>query len=110
MGLLILLSLLLSPVQAGDARPKWEQTDFEFESPHPYPDSYQEEWEAGFPGASAIKLHFEKMDTEKTYDQVCIYTKTSSTPLKCYDGRRDNFWSEEFKVSFVRVEFTSDST
>ena len=43
------------------------------ESPHPYPNNYDNAWSITEPGAGQIRVHFSQIDTEDNWDYVYIY-------------------------------------
>jgi len=78
---------------------------YNLESPHPYPENYNNTWTISKTGAKSIRVHFSSIDVEANYD----YVKTSAG---------DNFsgsypqgtWSNWLTGSSINVTLTSDSS
>ncbi|MHA1975198.1 MAG: CUB domain-containing protein, partial [Candidatus Hodarchaeales archaeon] len=49
------------------------------ESAHPYSNNFDYTWTITKPGATQIRVHFTKIDTEYRYDYVYVYNYAHST-------------------------------
>ncbi len=81
------------------------------ESPHPYPDEYDNAWVITDPGATQMRLHFQRYHLETVGDMIRLYDESNSL-LKTYSGdgiNYENVWTDWYPTNFIRVRFTSDS-
>jgi hypothetical protein len=77
------------------------------ESPHPYPNNYENTWDVTRPGAEKIKVYFEKIETERNYDFVKMWGDREEI-LHVVDGRRDGYWSPEFNGDTIHIALETD--
>jgi len=81
------------------------------ESPHPYPDEYDNAWVITEPGATQMRLHFQRYHLETVGDMIRLYDG-SNRLMKTYSGdgiNYENVWTDWYPTNFIRVRFTSDS-
>ncbi|OPZ44868.1 MAG: hypothetical protein BWY93_00220 [Euryarchaeota archaeon ADurb.BinA087] len=81
------------------------------ESPHPYPDEYDNAWVITDPGATQMRLHFQRYHLETLGDMIRLYDGGNRL-LKTYSGdgiNYENVWTDWYPTNFIRVRFTSDS-
>ncbi len=77
------------------------------DSPHPYPDNYDNTWTITKPGASEVSVHFSLFETENLYDYVYIYDGADNT----YDtitGTQEPFWSVSVPGDTIKIQLLSD--
>ncbi len=78
------------------------------ESPHPYPNNFNETWVINTPaGAGGIALHFGYLKVEPGYDYVYIYNETHKLVAQ-YTGFHYNMWTNYIPGSKVYVQLVSD--
>ncbi len=82
-------------------------TPYHVESPHPYPDNYDNIWKIEAPGATSLALHFEYLDVEPNYDYVLIYNETGALQVY-YTGFYNNLWTPFINGSTLYVRLVSD--
>ncbi len=87
----------------------WDVWEIESESPHPPGHSVDLWWEFYSQGAKAIKVYFEKVDTESCCDAVGVYNGMS-VEKSVYKGALNGFWSDAVEGEMLRVRYTSDSS
>jgi len=81
--------------------------EIQVESPHPYPNNYDNVWEINVPGAEQIALHFAYLMVEPGYDYVYIYNSTGGL-VTIYNGLYTDIWTPFINGSTVYVELYSD--
>jgi MYXO-CTERM domain-containing protein len=77
------------------------------ETPHPYPDNYDNTWVIARAGAMEISVHFAEFDTEKLYDFVYIYD-VNDTEYARYHGALDPFDSVAVPGDTIKVRLVTD--
>ena len=85
----------------------WTDVDYVVDSPHDYPNNYDNTWTISKPGASKMKIYFSAMETESKYDFLYIYDKNNSLIAK-YDGNKGAFWTDEIAGDEVKITLKSD--
>ncbi len=90
-----------------------EELPSPIESPHPYPNNYDNEWVIEKPGALRIAAFIELMCTEYHYDKVYIYDSghnlmTVISGPRYYYGYHRNFWTGWSEGSRIYVRLVSD--
>ena len=87
------------------------------ESDHPYANNYLNTWTISEPGASQIRIHFEKIDL-KSGDYVKILDEDGNY-LVVYGGSsaniyyqylKENFWTDWYVGDTLKVEFSTNPT
>ena len=79
------------------------------ESPHPYPNGYNDSWTVRRAGASEIRVHFSKITTESGYDYVTLYDGAGNT-VRTYSGSYSDFWSPWVAGGTIVVALRSDGS
>ena len=79
-------------------------------SGHPYVDGAALKWEIKQPGASFVRLHFAKFQTESGYDKLIIKDKAGNVVDTLTGNLGQNFWSTEVEGDTMTIEFVSDSS
>ena len=79
------------------------------ESPHPYPNSYENTWTISEPGATQIRIHFSRLETEEYFDDLYIYDK-NNVQIAIYNGNNDGIWTEWINGDTVKVRLISDGS
>jgi len=83
------------------------------ESPHPYPNNYDNSWVINRPGAAQIALHFSLFDLEASstcaWDWVSIRDKNGQEVAKLCDNQQP-FWTASIPGDQVTVVMHTDSS
>ena len=79
------------------------------ESPHPYPNNYDNVWTITVPNATKISLHFNYLYVEPGWDYVYIYNSTGKLQIS-YTGFYNDLWTPFINGSTVYVELVSDES
>ncbi len=90
----------------------WEMenvTDINIQSPHPYPNNYDNVWTITVPNATKIALHFNYLYVEPGWDYVYIYNSTGKLQVS-YTGFYNDLWTPFISGSTVYVELVSDES
>ena len=76
----------------GGGTPEWRYETQTIQSPHNYPNNYNDTKTYSKPGASRVAMYFEQFNTESRYDYVYIKDETGATKAS-YTGSRSAFWA-----------------
>lgn len=87
----------------------WKDASGAAESDHPYANKFDKTWTFNFPGASFIRVVFEKVDTEAKYDVLKIKTPAGEV-VDEISGKGENLVTEYVKGDTILVNFLSDSS
>jgi len=87
----------------------WRDETREMESPHPYPPNSNVEIKITEAGARYIRVVFDRIETEKTYDKVQI-AALDGTVVEEISGIHDNYVSEYIKGDTLVLKLVSDNT
>jgi hypothetical protein len=81
------------------------------ESPHPYPNNYNNTWTLTNPdsNAAATRIHFSRIETESGYDFVTL-RDANNNPMISYTGNQSDLWSIALPGRTVKVQLTSDGS
>ena len=77
------------------------------DSPHNYPDNYNQTFTITQAGATSIKVSFSKIDVEKRYDYVNILDK-NNVKVASYTGLYTNLWTNAVTGDTVKIQLISD--
>ncbi len=77
------------------------------ESPHNYPNNYDNTWTITKSGATKIKVHFTSIQTEYSYDYVYVYDANNNR-INTYSGTYSDVWSAESNGDTIYVRLKSD--
>jgi len=77
------------------------------ESPHPYPNNYDNIWEIYYPNAAMIRVHFAYIRTESSYDYVYVRS-SDGTIVNIYSGQYENVWSNWISGNIIFIQLISD--
>lgn len=93
----------------------WKDREFKAESPHPYSNNGEYRFPIHVPGAKFIRVHFEKIQTEETYDAIQIlYPKSQpdgsvlNIISETLSGTYENLMSDYIESDRVELVFRSD--
>ena len=86
---------------------KWEEFSSSSSTLHPYVNKTVESYRFFRPGASHVRVHFQKFDTESCCDKV-VLKDTEGNVITEYKGSLGDFWSADALGDTLTVEFTSD--
>ena len=94
-----------------DCEPEQEPGIIEvvIESPHPYPNYYDNMWSFEKPDAKTMSVHFSEICTEEYFDSVYLYDKNDQEIAK-YDGIHNDLWSQQINCNVVKIRLTSDGS
>ncbi|MEM2878929.1 MAG: pre-peptidase C-terminal domain-containing protein, partial [Candidatus Hadarchaeales archaeon] len=81
--------------------------DFLAESPHPYPNLYDQTWVISEPGAGKIRVHFTQLDVEEGWDYVYIYDGNNNL-IGTYTGSYRDLWTDWVTGDTIKVRLVSD--
>lgn len=87
----------------------WTPVPNVIESAHPYTNNFNRTWNVEFAGATQMRLHFTRIDTERNYDFVRILD-ANGRMLHEYTGASTDVTTPAIRASRVQVQFTSDSS
>ena len=76
----------------GSGTPEWRYETVTYQSPHNYPNNYNNTQTYSKPGAQRVAMYFEQFATESNYDYVYI-KDASGTTRASYTGSRAAFWA-----------------
>jgi bacillolysin len=76
----------------GGGTPQWYYETITKESPHPYPNYYNQSQYYSKAGAQKVAVHFSRFETERNYDFVYIYDQ-NGTQQASYNGTKSAFWA-----------------
>ena len=88
--------------------PAYTLEDHALSSPHDYTASYDNTWTITKGGASGMRVHFGKFETEKAYDFVYIYDKDGKEIAK-FHGKLLPFWTPMVPGDTVKIRLKSDN-
>jgi hypothetical protein len=77
------------------------------ESPHPYPNDYDQTWTISQAGAGQIRVHFTQLDVESNWDYAYIYDEGYNL-ITTYTGSYRDMWTDWVTGSTIRVRLVSD--
>ena len=77
------------------------------ESPHPYPNNYDQTWTISEAGAGKIKVHFTQLDVESNWDYVYIYDENNNL-ITTYTGSYRDLWTDWVTGDTIKVRLVSD--
>ena len=87
------------------------------ESPHPYPNNYQNTWVISQPGANQMRLHFTKM--EIGYGDTLQLLDANNNVLMTYSGRssllsegptlKEDYWSEWYALDTIKLKLITNN-
>jgi len=81
--------------------------DYSLESPHPYPNNYENVWRINKTGFTKIAVHFVNISTEPYYDYVKIYDSTHRI-IATYSGFHQDLWTPSSQGDTIYVSLISD--
>jgi len=77
------------------------------ESPHPYPNNYDQTWTISQAGAGQIRVHFTQLDVESNWDYVYIYDGNNNL-ITTYTGSYRDLWTDWVTGDTIKVRLVSD--
>jgi hypothetical protein len=77
------------------------------ESPHPYPNDYDQTWTISQAGAGKIRVHFTQLDVESNWDYVYIYDGNNNL-ITTYTGSYRDLWTDWVTGDTIKVRLVSD--
>jgi thermitase len=85
----------------------WKRVFKSLETAHPYPNDSKLVYEISQSGATHIRVHFSKFQTEKQFDTVSLRDKEGKIAM-AYSGKLDDFLSADVLGDSMKIEFVSD--
>ncbi|WP_420457156.1 M4 family metallopeptidase [Rubrivirga sp.] len=76
----------------GGGTPQWRYETANLQTPHNYPNNYNNTKTYSKPGAQRVAMYFEQFDLETNYDYVYIKDASGATKAT-YTGNRAAFWA-----------------
>jgi len=82
------------------------------ESPHPYPDNYDNTWMLINPdtNAASTRIHFSRLETESGYDYVYVRDANNNQINRFTGNYPSGVWSDPVPGRTVKVQLTSDGS
>ncbi len=78
-------------------------------SAHPYRNAATQRWTIEHPGATHMRVHFSRFNTEATYDTVKVINGTTGEVIDTLSGAVSTaFWSSDVEGSKIIIELESD--
>lgn len=87
----------------------WTEVPHKLSTPHNYLNNSKETWTIRHEGATHLKIHFAKFDTEEGYDQLKIKDK-NGTVIDLLEGAAGETWSFIVLGDTVTLSFESDDS
>jgi len=108
--LLMVLSALPAFVGSSSARftPRATTVYSTIESAHPYSNNFDYTWTISQPGATEMRIHFTKIDTERNYDFVYVYDGNWNQIYKLSGLYRYGGWTTWITGDTVYVRLDTD--
>lgn len=99
-----------STVPGADPLPseEWQRVNVTYESPHPYGSYHFSSKSVQYPGAIAMRVHFEKIETEEIYDIVTV-TNDLGEEVAVISGSRTNY-TVEIPGDLGWIDFEADGS
>jgi len=82
------------------------------ESPHPYPDNYDNTWTLINPdtNAASTRIYFSRLETESGYDYVYVQDANNNQINRFTGNYSSGVWSDPVPGRTVKVQLTSDGS
>lgn len=100
------LTNTMSPIADYDPN-YWNHKEMIIETPHPYKNNSNLEWEISIPEAKEIAIYFEKFELESKTDTLYIL-KTNGAASEQLISKGSKYYSNNIKGNFAKIKFTSD--
>lgn len=89
----------------------WFDAPLEISTEHPYPTRFKKRWTVEAPGATYLKVHVKKLQTEKTFDKLKVINGDTGEVIEILSGKREgDFWTSAIDGSRMILEFISDTS
>lgn len=95
-----------APADANDPF-NWQKSPKSISSPHPYTDTFTQEWTVKVTGASQISVYFTKFQTEANYDKVEFFDKNGKS-YGTISGQLGDVFGPTVDGDTVTFKFTAD--
>lgn len=79
------------------------------QSPHPYPNNYNNTWRINFSGALMVRIHFVYIDSEGGYDYIYVKDRNGNV-VNTYSGNHTDIWTDWIEGDTVLIQLVSDSS
>ncbi|MBI2605967.1 MAG: S8 family serine peptidase [Deltaproteobacteria bacterium] len=87
----------------------WKAVSKTVESKHPYENGVTEQFELVHHGAKFVRVHFSKVDTEKSYDVITVKDANGKV-VEEISGNLEDYTSEYVEGGNLTVSFTADTS
>ena len=89
----------------------WVQKPVAISTEHPYPINAAQTWTIEEPGATFVKVHITKFETEAHFDRLRIISGTTGEVVATLSGiRATDFWTPAVDGPKMILEFVSDTS
>ncbi|MBI2609218.1 MAG: S8 family serine peptidase [Deltaproteobacteria bacterium] len=85
----------------------WVTQEHKLSSPHDYENDKVYNWKITHPGATRMRVHFSKFDTEAGYDTVTIKDDAGGV-VDTFEGTLDPLWSFEAEGNTIEIILKTD--
>ncbi len=100
---------IIPPKQGPKDPGDWTEVVASISTPHNYKGNMKESWTIHEPGATHLKLHFSKLDTEDSYDFVIVKDKDGKV-VDRLTGKMGELWSFIVLGDTAILDFESDDS
>lgn len=88
---------------------------YTLDSPHPYPNNYDNTWTITKTGATKVRVHFENIEIESGYDRLYVKDKDDSVLWESetvYGGKKTytDLWSPWANGNTIKIQLKTDPT
>lgn len=90
----------------GSEEPQWYTQSVSHDTPHNYPNNYNDYHDYYKAGAQKVALHFSQFETESNYDFVYI-RDNAGTEIAKYHGSKEAFWAI-VDGEYIKSQLVSD--
>lgn len=87
--------------------PQWQEKDYSLESPHPYAYNMDTTYEIHVPGASYLRVHFQRFQFDK-HDDTLSLIASSGEVVEHLNSPLGSFWSEPIPGDTVILRLRSN--
>jgi len=94
----------------GNDEGPWSWTNVllkDIESRHPYSNNLDKNWRVTRPGAEKIKVHFQKVETERAYDRLIVMDRDGNQVMSI-TGVKEDFWTPEVNGDSLNIILVTD--
>jgi subtilisin family serine protease len=89
------------------SNPVGTQEAYILESPHPYPNNFNQTWTITKPGYTNIAIHFSTIDVEKGWDYLYVLDAFDDV-IATYSGEYSDIWTPSVSGDTIKIRLSSD--